>query len=359
MQRHMFFSANTPKGFCHFFDNILFLDETQKVIYLKGSSGSGKSTFMRKAGGAFEEKGLDVDYIHCSNNPEDLDGIRIYERGISIIDATYPHNCDPILPKAIDEIFDSAPYLSERGIFEARETLRSLQPRKKQYYDKAYKYLNAAYQVYLNNCYIYSQGLCKEKLEKATGQELKRIGAEKQGERYGRNRKVFADAITPMGTVSHIDSIGEGREVVALCGQYGTGTEEMLDKLQRAANSAGLDTEGFCSVLNPEKLSHLYIPEMNLVYTTVTDEGSLKCNVHRQMMFEDFYDMNFIKTHEYEIECNKELFGELLQQSIDMMASQKEIHDQIESIYVAAMDFERLSAAYQSLLDKLLLINRS
>ena len=102
--RHIYPGGNTPEGFFSYYSYIMGQQEANRIICLKGGPGVGKSTFMRKIGEHFVEKGEDVDFLWCSSDPGSLDGIVLKKRRIAMIDATSPHIVDPVNPGAVDSI---------------------------------------------------------------------------------------------------------------------------------------------------------------------------------------------------------------------------------------------------------------
>lgn len=351
MARHMFFGGNTPNGFYGRFVDILFLEEAKKIIYLKGSSGSGKSTLMRKVAATFEEKGIEVDYIHCSNNVTDLDGICIREKGICMVDATAPHVCDPSVPVAIDEIFNLADFIDRNYVQEHAGELLKLQVQKKPYYHKAYGYLNAACTIYKNNIYMNHQALNQVKLKTAIEAEVKPFYLEALSAKPGLNRSFFASAVSPQGMVSYLDSLVKGMTIVALKGEGGMGMEQMLLAIRDMANSRGYYTESCLCTLNTEKLDHLLIPERKLAYVTLNEYHTMEQPIDRVIDFTEFCDMDLLMQYNEEMQYNKKIFDELLQKSMNMMDAQKVVHDKIEKIYIASMDFEGLDQAFYTILD--------
>lgn len=351
MARHMFFGGNTPNGFYGRFEDILFLDEATKIIYLKGSSGGGKSTLMRKVAAVFEEQGMEVDYIHCSNNVTDLDGICIREKGISMVDATAPHVCDPSVPVAIDEIFNLADFIDRDYVKPHAGDLLKLQNQKKPYYQKAYRYLSAAYKVYENNIYMNEQARNHVKLRALIEEEAKLFNIEALSAHPGRNRSFFASAVSPQGMVNYLDGLITGKTVIALKGENGMGMEQMLTVLRDMANSRGYYTESCLCTLDIEKIDHLIIPEQNLAYVTVNDYHNIDTHIDRVIDFEQLYEDNWLKEYSEEKADNKNLFEELLQKAMDMMNAQKVVHDEIEKIYIESMDFAGLDQAFYTILD--------
>jgi hypothetical protein len=98
----LFFGAATPNGPINYIDNIT--SDLSKRYIIKGRSGSGKSTVMRKIGKYAENVGLAVQYFPCGLDPNSLDMIIIPTLSVAILDGTAPHVIDPSRPN--DEVID-------------------------------------------------------------------------------------------------------------------------------------------------------------------------------------------------------------------------------------------------------------
>lgn len=69
-----FLGGNTVRGFVSFYSG--FCRGPEDFLWvIKGGPGCGKSSFMKTIGRAAEEKGLDVEYVLCSGDPESVDGV--------------------------------------------------------------------------------------------------------------------------------------------------------------------------------------------------------------------------------------------------------------------------------------------
>ena len=100
--KQLFFGAATPKGAINYIDNIT--NEINKRYIIKGRSGSGKSTVMRKIAKYGENLGLTVQYFPCGLDPHSLDMIIIPSLSVAILDGTAPHVIDPT--RKSDEVID-------------------------------------------------------------------------------------------------------------------------------------------------------------------------------------------------------------------------------------------------------------
>lgn len=100
--KHLFFGAATPEGPVNFIENLT--DNINKRYIIKGRSGCGKSTMMKRIGAEAEQKGLSVSYYHCALDPDSLDMIIIPGLSVAFLDGTAPHVIDPT--RETDEVVD-------------------------------------------------------------------------------------------------------------------------------------------------------------------------------------------------------------------------------------------------------------
>ena len=138
----MFAGANTPDGFVGFYRELVDMYDLKKLYILKGGSGIGKSTFIRKFAEHFPND--ERLFLMCSGDPKSLDGVIISHIGVGIIDGTDPHTVDPIYPGVVDEIINLGEYIIWDKVKATREILQTLTAEKKSYYKTAFKYLARA-----------------------------------------------------------------------------------------------------------------------------------------------------------------------------------------------------------------------
>ncbi|MDO4562725.1 MAG: hypothetical protein Q4C12_02705 [Clostridia bacterium] len=144
MTAHYFAGANTADGFCDFFMNILPEELQKKVYYIKGGPGVGKSTFMRAIGEALEKNGYDVEYFHCSGDPDSIDGVAAPAIGAALMDGTAPHVCDPSIPGARDTLVSLGDFLDVRMLSPYCDEIKSLNKTIGTHYKRAYRFFAAA-----------------------------------------------------------------------------------------------------------------------------------------------------------------------------------------------------------------------
>lgn len=81
-ERHLFGTAITPIGHIDYTDSIL--SEVDKVYYLKGNIGTGKTTFLKKVYQKAVEKGMKVEVYHYPLIKEKIETIIIKDLNIGV-----------------------------------------------------------------------------------------------------------------------------------------------------------------------------------------------------------------------------------------------------------------------------------
>lgn len=102
-ETHRFAGASTPQGPVNYLDELLA--EATKRFIVKGRAGTGKSTMTKKIARAAVENGFDVEYYHCSFDPQSIDNIFLPQLGVCLIDGTPPHEKSPGPDDAVIDMF--------------------------------------------------------------------------------------------------------------------------------------------------------------------------------------------------------------------------------------------------------------
>ena len=144
--KYLFFGANTADGFVGFFDQIAEMYSLKHLYILKGGSGIGKSTFIRKFAEAFATHNR--DFLVCAGDPKSLDGVILPDLGIGIIDGTHPHPVDPIFPGVVDEIINLGEFIDKTRVTADKDTLKQLGKQKANHYKQATAHLAWAREIH-------------------------------------------------------------------------------------------------------------------------------------------------------------------------------------------------------------------
>ena len=234
--RHLFPGGNTSLGFFSYYSNIISQEEANRIFVIKGGPGVGKSTFMKRISEKMLEKGYDVEYLHCSSDNNSLDGIKVPALQIAFIDGTSPHIVDPKSPGAVDEILNFGDFWNEDGIRSHKDEIIKTNKEISYIFSRAYKYIKAAATVYEASGAIYAEATDSSKTNQLTARLLSFLFDETASpSEDGKQRSLFASALTPNGYCNYLDSVLTTEKVYEFKGGIGTGEDKILEKIRAAA----------------------------------------------------------------------------------------------------------------------------
>lgn len=134
-----FLGANTKAGFSSLYGD--FPPEGAYLHILKGGPGTGKSSLLKAIAKAAKARGLAVEQVLCSGDPDSLDGIYIPALGQAWADGTAPHVLEPMLLGVTGDYLDLSAYLLLPFSQAEKQELLSLQAQNRECYRLAYKSL--------------------------------------------------------------------------------------------------------------------------------------------------------------------------------------------------------------------------
>lgn len=356
--RHMYPGGNTPGGFFSYYQYIIPREEAKKIFVLKGGPGTGKSTLMRKIGLELAKKGYAIEFMHCSSDNNSLDGVVIPKLGIAMIDGTAPHVVDPVYPGAVDEIINLGQFWDEAGFTGSREAIITINHKIKGCFMTAYRYLKAAAQLKEDTENVYEEALdkgrvalfCHDLIETILGRGL-------PARVPGKQRCLFASALTPRGFSDFLDSICATQKIIRLSAPAGTNTRSTLTELKEEAIKRGFDVETYFCPMDPQRIEHVVIPDLRVSVVTaneyhdISDMNNENCSTY---FFNEFYKMDVVDGLSKQLGFNRLYTEALLQRAIECISEAKAAHDELEKHYICNMDFESLSAYRAELIERIL-----
>ena len=370
LERHYFPGNNTTEGFFSYYNYILGQREANRIFCIKGGPGVGKSTFMKKLGEYFLEQGEGVDFLHCSSDPNSLDGVVLRERRIALIDATSPHVVEPINPGAVDMIVYLGEFWDEDGIRENKVEVIETNEKIKKLFNHAYNYFSAAGKIYDNISVLYSNALEQAEVYKLTAHIVGKELAHKEiCLNPGHVKKFFASALTPHGLKNHIKSIIQGyKKVYIINSPIGVSATSLLGIFADSAMYRGFDVEEyFCPMKPQDKIEHLLVPELGIAFVSVNkyhdlepwelfeDESQETTDnieiVHIDM--NDMIDNKVLENVSEHINENIKDMDNLINRGITYLKLAKSNHDKLESFYIPNMDFKKVEALLYEIIAKI------
>ena len=319
MNTFYFLGANSCRGFSSLYDSFPPGEGTFLHI-IKGGPGNGKSGFMLRLAAAAEEKGLDVEYVLCSGDPDSLDGIYIPALHEAWCDGTAPHVTEPAA-FAVDAdyvnlgSFCRLPLSPSDGL-----QIQRLNRAYKGLYRQAYALLSAAAGVRNAAPAEGPPAWLAGHIGSILDRELKQVPA-----RPVPALRRFYSAISCQGYVRL------NEEILKLCKLiyvFENDASAALSLVVQGARARGARLILSPDPLDPSRLSAVLLPDCGLAF--------VDCGW-------DLPGQQYIQ-QKAAPSPSPEHFASLMAQAIERLRQAKALHDELEAVYKPYMDFPALDA---------------
>ena len=343
--KEYFPGANTPQGFCSCYSHILRPDETKKVVVLKGGPGTGKSSLMKKVAANAIDSGSDVELLHCSSDPDSLDGVCIRESGFLIVDGTSPHIIDPRLPGAVDEIINLGDCWQKDNIRPFKADIEKLSVSISAEFTRAYRYMRSAQALmeqiksdsHSDNESVFSE---LDKLQKELDISKVCYG--------GKERKGFLNAHTHLGEISYAHTFArDAKYVVKVIPDFGGVSERFMKELAHMLLLNGLSLRIFYDSMSADSVpEHIYIENDNVFITTKKTDDRID-NCQKIINFKAGQKSTPLSV---QTEYDMHLYDELIRNAVSALKKAKKLHDDLEKYYIPYMNFDMVNVQFEKVI---------
>jgi hypothetical protein len=176
----------------------------------------------------------------------------------------------------------------------------------------------------------------------------------KPSAKEGKQRNLFASAITPGGFKNYLETVLVTEKVFVIKGVPGTGTEKLLEKVRTAAVERGYFVESYYCALIPSKLEHLVIPEIGVSFTTANRYHNASVNAYITVDLNEYLDKTVLEKYAESLEYNESEFTALKNKDVETIGKAKLLHDQMEKYYIPNMDFDAVQRCREATLSRIL-----
>ncbi|HIZ55250.1 MAG TPA: hypothetical protein H9671_03480 [Firmicutes bacterium] len=352
-----FLGVNSPEGFVTYGDTLVTPQEKRRIFLIKGGPGTGKSTLMRQVAETLEdienEKGL-TERIHCSSDPDSLDGVIFHHADAILLDATPPHAVEPYAPGAYESVVNLCDCWDEKILQANRTPILALNAQNKLCHSRCRNFLQAANSLLSSNRLMALDAADTDKItryaKRVALHEFAHKGAGKAIE-----HKRFLRAVTPKGMIS-LDST-----IPALCDRvyllsdpYEASSSLLLSALRLLALEYGHEIFTCYSPFNPKsQVEELFIPALRLGFCAGNNRTLLPFAPYRVVHESRFIDMEQLKKHRQRLKFNQKAAGELINEAVLLMQVAKKLHDDLEKYYIRAVNFHQVNQKKEKLLQEL------
>ncbi|GAA0340354.1 PRK06851 family protein [Bacillus carboniphilus] len=333
--------GNTSKGFYSLYDSNL--QGLNRLFILKGGPGTGKSTLMKSVGKVWSEKGYDIEYLHCSSDNNSIDGVIIPKLKVGIVDGTAPHVIEPKAPGAVEDYVNLGEAWDSNKLALQKSKINEINAKIKKAYESAYGSYAEALKIHDDWEKIYIDNMNYDKAdelaEKLTYQLFGSISVNKKSNVVHR----FLGAATPKGAVDFVPNLtGDLPKRLFIKGRAGTGKSTLLKKLAAAAEEKGLDVEVYHCGFDPHSLDMLIFREIGIaIFDSTAPHEYFPERTGDEIidMYEKLVTPGTDEKYAEEIGLIAEQYKNKMQEGTSFLAQAKNFHDQLEDIYIQAMDF--------------------
>lgn len=349
-----FLAANSSKGFFSLFNELYDYDSGWKAYIIKGGPGTGKSGLMKKVAQKAEEKGLEVERIICSSDPDSLDGVVIPSKKICIADGTSPHVIEPKYPGAVEEILNLGQFWNSEKLYKDREHIKTVTDCNKALHKRSAHYVAAASSALEDSVKLIAPQVSQQKAENYATRFVSRNC--KCSDVQGSEKKRFLSGVTPKGYVTLFDTATDLCDrIYSVCDetQYASGV--LMQALRRAAIANGVDVITCLNPFAPEGMPlHIIFPNERIGFFTSDSMQKFKPLADKNINAKRFIVGDALSAHKQRLAFNKKAAADLLNEGIKLLENAKKVHDDIESYYISAMDFDALNRYSEEIINKIL-----
>ena len=165
----------------------------------------------------------------------------------------------------------------------------------------------------------------------------------------------FATAITPDGPVSYLDSIvDENFRRYIISGDDGTGKNELIARIKDAAFMHGYYVEVYHCALDPLKIDHVIIPQLNTAVLNSVTPHILEPTGDDRLIKTDAFVKNPGSKLEKERDQARRLYESTFDTALTYLAGSRAVHNELETYYIPNMRFGEINNQAQAVLEKIM-----
>lgn len=339
---HYFAGGNTARGYYSLFDSSLA--GLERVFILKGGPGSGKSTLMKEIGEEWLKEGYGVQFIHCSLDPSSLDGLIIPALNIGIVDGTAPHVIEPKTPGAVEEYVNLGEAWNVEQLAREKDKISHLTENIAASFRRAYDRFAQALRVHDDWEKIYIEKMDFAKADQLTDHVIQTFYKGMELKKGSDVRHRFLGAATSQGAVDFVPNLTFGgiHKRYLIKGRPGSGKSTMLKKLAAEGERRGFDLEIYHCGFDPNSLDMVIVRELGLaIFDSTAPHEYFPSRENDEIidMYERIIEAGTDELFAEQIEEVQTQYKEKMAEAVTSLAEAKALHDELESIYIAATDF--------------------
>lgn len=330
MENSFFAGATTSRGFVNLYDGIVDRDNCTAFFVVKGGSGVGKSTMLKKIAASLQDR-YEIEYFRCSADTDSLDGIALPDKGIAMVDGTAPHVVESKYVCCTDWTIDLSTCLDHKVLQGQKSKLVGLNKDKSDCYRYAGDAIASAGKIF-----DATYRMTKDKIDYSAVLSLSHRLIE--GADCSRKRALFGYAITSLGEVYLPCKFS--KKLYRLVGNR-YARHIILDTIKALADVQGIKYQVFYSPLNPSVVCDLVFAD-RVISTNPNFSASDEAIIDASAFLPSEPDVYSLQLSE----------RRLIDWAVGQLQRAKALHAEIEKIYIPSVDFDKVNKITAETIEK-------
>lgn len=245
---------------------------------------------------------------------------------------------EPKFPGLVEQYVNLGDAYQKEGLQSVREELMSCMKGYKGCYQRAYRCLGAAAEIFEDMRSTLLTEPLENHLSKRAKGILQREIPRRKNVRAGTVRQRFLGAVTHQGVLCLTETAQvQCSKIYALADRWGL-AGGLLSYLLAGAVQNGYDVVACPDPMAPDRLSHLLIPELELAFLSVPELET----PFRRLRLDNAVDDALLRKNRPQLRFAHKVYAALVEEAVHSLAQAKEMHDQLESLYNPFVDFGRV-----------------
>ena len=175
----------------------------------------------------------------------------------------------------------------------------------------------------------------------------------------GYTKNKFLSALTPSGvTVNYNSIISLCNKTICLKDNYSVASDYIINCICYILGQNNINIIRCLNPLNPERAEHIILPDAGIcIFTSNSYHPSLDNN-NRNINCLRFYDNNKLSEIKNRVVFLKKAKQEFINEAVNCLADAKKTHDILESYYISAMDFSKISEIENKIINEIMNVSR-
>lgn len=261
---------------------------------------------------------------------------------------------EPKFPGVVERYVNLGDCYDYAALQEVREEIMSCMTGYPACYDRAYRCLEAAFELREDvRSTLLTPQLRQRLSRRAKGILRRELKSKKTGEK-GRIKQRFLSAITHKGPMCLFDTVlSQCQRVYVLQDSYALGHDLLLELLTGAVEG-GYDVVACPDPMAPERLQHLLIPEVGLAFVTATPALPYPGQSIKRIRLDNIADAALVRCARPRLRFALKMSAALQEEAVSSLAQAKQMHDELEKLYNPHVDFKRVNETADRIIEEIL-----